>query len=248
MKNKPIFILATFLYKYFPFLYKQLYFKFKANQDAYEIELMKRFIKKGDILLDIGANIGFYTTVFSKLAGRYGKVYCFEPDPGNSNFLRSNTKKFQNVTLIPKAVSEKKGTLTFYTSHRLNVDHRSYKPEKFNNSFEVESISIDEFINGKFDVNFIKMDIQGAEYGALKGMVNTLRKNDAILLMEIWPYGLKLAGSSVEEVVSYINKLKYKVYSLNNMKLRRISEKSVKQFGLKEEDYYNVIASKKKLV
>lgn len=194
---------------------------------------MKRFIKKGDILLDIGANIGFYTTIFSKLVGRHGKVYCFEPDQSNFNFLRSNTKKFQNVTLIPKAVSEKKGTLTFYTSHRLNVDHRSYKPEKFDNSFEVESISIDEFINGKFNVNFIKMHIQGAEYGALKGMVNTLRKNDVILLMEIWPYGLKLAGSSVDEVVSYIHKVKYKVYSLNNMKLKRISEKSVKQFSLK---------------
>jgi len=78
-------------------------------------------------------------------------------------------------------------------------------------------------------------------------MENTLKNNDVVLLMEIWPYALKLAGSSVEEVVSYMNKLNYEVYSLNNMKLERISEESVKQFSLKEYDYYNVIASKKKL-
>jgi len=248
MKNKPIFILATFLYKYFPFLYKQLYFKFKANQDACEIELMKRFIKKGDIVLDIGANIGFYATVFSKIVGRSGKVYCFEPDPVNLNFLNSNTKTLTNVEIVQKAVSDKKGTLTFYTSHRLNVDHRTYKPEKFNNSFEVESISIDEFINGKFNVDFIKMDIQGAEYFALKGMESTLKNNDVILLMEFWPYGLKQAGSSLQEVVAFLNEYDFLLFSLTNRQLRQIHNEDLSIFTLKEEDYYNIVASKKNII
>ena len=248
MKNKLIFILATFLYKYLPFIYKPLYFKFKTIQDAFEIRLIHKYIKKGDIVLDIGANIGFYANVFSKFVGYTGKVYCFEPDPVNSKFLISNTKKFNNVELVQKAVADKKGTLTFYTSHRLNVDHRTYKPDKFNKSFEVASISIDEFINGRFNVDFIKMDIQGAEYDALTGMVKTLKENDLVLLLEFWPYGLKQAGSSVEDIIHFLDGYNFIVYILNNKELRLIQEKDLKMLQFKEENYFNIIASKRNLI
>ena len=88
MPAKSSLAIGHFLYKnVFP-VYNILYPIFKKWQDAYEIELLKRFIKKGDTVLDIGANIGFYAEILSDLVGPAGKIYSFEPDPQNLKHLK----------------------------------------------------------------------------------------------------------------------------------------------------------------
>jgi fibrillarin-like rRNA methylase len=104
--------------KFFP-LYNILYPRFKMRQDAEEIEFLKRTIKKGDTVLDIGANIGFYSKLLAGLTGESGKVYSFEPDAANYNYLLRNTKGIKNIIPINKAVSESSGILQLYTSTTL---------------------------------------------------------------------------------------------------------------------------------
>src|ERR1035437_1383153 len=91
--------LGKFLYKNaFP-LYNGMYPIFKRRQDAQELKLISSIVKPGFNILDIGANIGFYTKVFSELTGEKGCVHAFEPDITTSKYLQGNLHKNKNVTL-----------------------------------------------------------------------------------------------------------------------------------------------------
>jgi FkbM family methyltransferase len=159
--------LGDFLYKNaFP-VYNLIYPIFKKNQDKHEIALLNKYIKKGDVVLDIGANIGFYTKILSELVGETGKIYAFEPDKKNFSHLEKNAGDLTNVDLINKAVSDKTGTITLYQSDLLNVDHKTYETADFTSKTEIDCVAMDDIIPNK-KVDFIKIDIQGFEYFAFK--------------------------------------------------------------------------------
>ncbi|NNC86160.1 MAG: FkbM family methyltransferase [Bacteroidia bacterium] len=245
MKNSLQFKVATFLFKHVPVLYKPLYYFFKNRQDADELNLLKQFIKPGSTVVDIGANIGFYAEYFSNWVGETGKVHCFEPDETNFSLLKKNTQNSENTIINKLAVSDKTGSITLYKSHRLNVDHRTYKPTQFDSTTELKCVSIDDYINNKFKVDFIKMDIQGAEYPALEGMKKTLKNNDIKLLSEFWPYGLKQAGSSKQQVYAFLTEQGFSVYKIDKTNLILIESKSeLEVFSDDEEDYYNILATR----
>jgi len=159
-----------------------------------ETELVKSQINKGDIIIDIGANIGYYTLIFAGLVGENGKVFAFEPDPDNFALLNKNVKenKFENVVLINKAVSDKNGKTKLYLSENNKGDHRIYDSGENRRSIMVDVVCLDDFLKDYKDkINFVKMDIQGAEGNALKGMAGIIKNNKKIkILTEFWPMGL----------------------------------------------------------
>jgi len=82
-----------------------------ASFEEQESEVIKKFVKKGDAVFDLGANIGFHTLTLAKNVGKLGKVFSFEPCPETFSLLQKNVKAngYDNIVLIPKAVSEKSG-------------------------------------------------------------------------------------------------------------------------------------------
>jgi FkbM family methyltransferase len=241
--------LGNFLYKNaFP-LYNFMYPVFKKRQDVKELNLIHSIIKPGNNVLDIGANIGFYTTVFSELVGPNGKVFAFEPEPVNFNYLQQNCKKLVNVRLNNKAVSDTTGTLKIYLSKMLNVDHRTYKIDDYSEVKEIAATSIDDYLkaNGNPPIDFIKMDIQGFEMSALKGMMQTLKNNSGMqIISELWPYGLQKAGSSATEMVELLNSEGFRIYLLSSTPTQLITSDTVKQLKIHEDVYYNVFISREK--
>lgn len=243
MENRLSFRLAEYLFKNaFP-IYKFLYRIFKNRQDALEIAYLKNEIKPGDTVLDIGSNIGFYTTIISDLTGDKGMVHGFEPDQKNFKHLKATVAGRSNVKITNAAVSDKSGKLEIFTSHRLNVDHRTYRPEKFDSSYFVDAVSIDEYLSKNKKVDFIKIDIQGAELYAFKGMQEILKANKGLrMLTEFWPYGLKSAGSSAEELLQFMSNLGYTAYLLNDKgMLAELNDANITSVGTGEEDYCNVV-------
>ncbi len=175
--------LGKFLYKNaFP-IYNLLYPVFKRKQDARELKLINSIVKPGFNVLDIGANIGFYTEVLSKLVGTNGCIYAFEPETTNFKHLQQNLQTNKNVKLINKAVSDKTGPIKIYLSKMLNVDHRTYPVDDYAEIIEINATTIDDYLtlNNCTHVDFIKMDIEGAEIEAIKGCENILRNNDVNL-------------------------------------------------------------------
>ena len=93
-----------------------------------ETDLIKESVQQGDVVLDLGANIGYYTLIFARLVGPQGRVFAFEPDPENFRLLERNVKEnhYTNVVAINKAVSNKTERLKLYLSDDNKADHRIY--------------------------------------------------------------------------------------------------------------------------
>ncbi len=207
---------GNILYKHFFQLYRPLYFAYKRREDAFEIQVIRSQIGPGQVVLDIGANIGFYTDIISDIVGPNGKVHAFEPDILNYSHLKNIYGKKNNVFLQQKAVSESTGPLKIFTSKMLNVDHRTYPIEQYESSYDIEAVSIDDYVGEKFKVDFIKMDIQGNELKALRGMKKTLDTFKPVLLTEFWPSGLKQAGDSADAYLSLVQSYGYTIYQLDD--------------------------------
>lgn len=241
--------LGNFLYKNaFP-VYNFMYPLFKKKQDIKELNLIRSLVKPGNTVLDIGANIGFYTTVFSELVGANGKVFAFEPEPVNFKYLQQNCKILNNASLNNKAVSDTTGTLKIYLSKMLNVDHRTYKIDEYSEIKEIDAVTVDDYLmyNGTPKIDFIKMDIQGFEMSALKGMLQTLKNNPGVqLISELWPYGLRKAGSSAVEMVELLHALGFKIYLISSTPTQLITSETVKDLTVHEDRYYNVFISREK--
>lgn len=148
-----------------------------------DTKIIREEIHEGDIVIDVGANIGYYTLIFAQLVGKSGKVIAFEPEFKNFEILKKNVEinNYNNVILEPKIVSEKYGKMKLYVSDSDIVGHRIQKMGNLKNFVEVESVTLDDYmkkLNLDEKVNFIKIDVEGAESKVLQGSTKILKKHD----------------------------------------------------------------------
>lgn len=184
-----------------------------------ETELVKREIKKGDVVLDIGAHIGYYTLILARLVGERGKVFAFEPDTDNFALLKKNVNvnSCQNVVLVKKAVSDKTGKGRLYLADGNMGDHRIYDSGDNREVVEIETIRLDDYFrdyNGRID--FIKMDIQGAEERAIQGMNSLLERfKNFKIVMEFCPAMIKKFGTEPEDLLKLFLNQGFKLYNID---------------------------------
>jgi FkbM family methyltransferase len=145
----------------------------------YEKELIDfiNLLKPSDIVFDIGANIGTYAIRSAKKLEPFGQVFAFEPlDENHEMLLHSCTlNSVNNITVVKKAVGDKVGTVIFSHSGRNSSAKILAEPNK--DSRSVEIITLDDFVeqNRVEQIDWIKMDIEGAEPLVLEGMKKTLK-------------------------------------------------------------------------
>jgi FkbM family methyltransferase len=173
--------------------------------------MFKRVVKEGDVVVDLGANIGYFTLLAARLVGKKGKVYAFEPEPINYSLLTKNIKlnRYDNVVPEQKAVSNVKGMIKLFLSdkdtgaHTLRQHHveREFATKQFGAFVEVESVVLDDYFkNRERSIDVIKMDIEGAEVAALSGMDRILKENqDLKIFSEFYPSAIREFGDLPEE-------------------------------------------------
>jgi FkbM family methyltransferase len=153
-----------------------------------EVQVFRDAIKEGDVVLDVGANIGCHTVAFSRLVGNAGLVYAFEPERLNFNTMCGNIaiNNIMNVFPYQKAVGSNSGfilvpeldqNLTVNFGGLTLIGDYSKCP-----NYKVEIIKIDDMSFSK--LNFIKMDIEGMERFAIEGAKNTINQFKPILYVE----------------------------------------------------------------
>jgi FkbM family methyltransferase len=219
--------------------------------EPFETELIGACIKNGDVVVDIGANIGYYTLMFARQVGETGRVFAFEPDPANFSLLKRNVQRngYRNVELIQKAVAAQSGTLRLYLSDENRGDHRVYNSNDGRPSIAIDAVNLSDYFaayNGPID--FIKMDIQGSEAGALRGMADLLRKHASVaLLTEFWPIGLHRFGVESDEFIHMLHQLDFEIFHVNE-EVQRLEPADVHQltqmYNAEKGNYTNLLCKR----
>lgn len=194
-----------------------------------EMALLDRLVCPGDDVIDIGANFGYYAVRLADLVGS-GHVYAFEPIPFTHDVCARVLQNFRagNTELFQKGVGEKAGDVTFsvplqefgalsagqaHMSGRENsLDKKVYNFAS-HTSFTCDVVTIDEFLLPRLqNLSFIKMDIEGAELFALRGMQQTLEKFRPTVLIEIEPEFLGGFGIKEADLTTFFADAGYKAY------------------------------------
>ena len=163
-----------------------------------DVALFKRLLRPGDVVFDVGANVGHHSVVYSKAVGPQGKVYCFEPQRPMFNLVCANllVNNCLNAYPVRLALGDEPGKLELcpvdYTQD-LNFGAVTIS-KKFQDGGETVAIdTLDAFVEreGVSKVDFIKLDVQTFELFVLKGSVNTLKKHRPRMFVEISPVWMK---------------------------------------------------------
>lgn len=220
---------------------------FEGNFELDEINFVKNTLKKGDVFIDIGANIGLFSLIGAEIVGNEGKVICYEPSPNTFNRLKENIvlNQFTNIVHNNIGISDKKSVLKLNISENghdawdtfaNNVDSTTYQK-----TADINVNTLDDEIS-ELDIKkikLIKIDVEGWEKFVLLGAKNVLNNFSPILLVEFTQANTQAAGYNVLEIYDIMTNLGYKWYRYKNNKL--VIEKKQKTYL-----YDNLIAIKDK--
>jgi FkbM family methyltransferase len=180
------------------------------NKGRYEKDWtawMRANIGTGMHVVDVGANIGYYTVLLASLVGPTGRVIACEPDPGNAALLRRSVaeNQFTHVQIVEAAVSDAEGRATLHQDSAWHGVHSLARDNCVNpggGHVEVATVSLDSLRRDAADVDFVKIDAQGAEAAIVRGARRLLGQAHLRVLMEIWPFGIRGLGGSLDAVIA----------------------------------------------
>lgn len=223
----------------------------RKSFDQQVIKAAKLHIKEGDVVVDVGANIGYYTLLFAKLVGPSGKVYAFEPHPENFQILKKNILEngYRNVILEKKAVSSKNGIEKLYIDKDMATRHSFLKSFVTTSKFvEVDTITLDSYF-GKKKVDFVKIDVEGYEFQVLKGMNDLMDNKEICIITEFTPWNLKQQQINPNEFVNFFTSKGFGLYEINEQGRFKFSlNDALRKATMKKTYYTNIIAKQDKQI
>ena len=241
-------------------------YAFRNIHEKETTELFKQTVKEGNTVIDLGANIGYFTLLAAKLVGERGKVFAFEPEPKNYSYLVKNIElnNYHNVVALKKAVSDKNGKTKLYICdydsghHTINqaggLEAYSRGREIKIEEIDIETIRLDDFLKGKEElIDVIKMDVEGAEVLALTGMDNMIRVNKNLkMFIEFFPLLIEKMGGSPEEFIRrLLEDYNFSIYVIPDdydakkgemIKINSVEE--IMNLCKREEDHINLFLKK----
>jgi len=185
------------------------------------VKLCRQLVKPGMTVIDVGAHIGYYTRLLSELVGSSGRVFAFEAHPDNYAVLNQNmrARKYSNVEMDNCAVSDQKGKMQLYVSPGSSNHSLLAGYTEASGIIDVESITIDSFLSEKGiqSVDFMKMDVEGAEPLVIVGMRKTICSSQWLsLLIEYNPQALRSGNIMPEKFLHDLLEMRFQVQTIPN--------------------------------
>lgn len=201
-----------------------------------ELDLVKIGLREGETALDIGANYGLYAYYMSRVVGKTGKIYSFEPVPFTFDSLAIVAKLLgfsHNTELVKKGCSDENGKIKFtvpvqqsgaFSAGQAYIGERNDNREgkedqvRWNATKDVEAevVRLDDFLPDISDLPFIKADIEGAELHCFRGAERLFAKHLPTTVCEINPWFLEGFGIKLEELLNFFFEKGYKLYFYTN--------------------------------
>jgi FkbM family methyltransferase len=199
----------------------------KAYEPEY-VNALRNLIEPGQTVFDVGANIGFYSVLFSEWVGPRGKVIAYEPDPENLSLLRRNLhlNQCKNVLVRPVALGNESGLQDFSVDRVTHLTGHlgrgpTYGATIFGSANEdlisVATSTLDDEVR-EFDApHVIKMDIEGGEYDALAGGASLLKNEPPIIVSEMnrWLEPRDAVGTRAAQAARFLQSCDYRLWNLD---------------------------------
>jgi len=202
---------------------------------------VERELRAGDVFLDIGSNVGFYTLFASQRVGATGIVHAFEPEPSTFESLRRSVEAngFSWTTCHNLALSDREGVLPFHfvadgSAHSLVVETKE-RTGRYAGSVEVRVATLDGLVSAKQlelpRIDLVKIDVEGEEVRTVRGMLQTLRQTG---LPPVWaevrgPKGSTRAPNTYRDVREALSGLGYEPYFWTPGRMTPVAPDAVQQ-------------------
>lgn len=207
-------------------IYKnEIFVNLKKSFEYSTLQLFSTLVKGGDVIIDVGANSGFYSIFYSKLVGDTGEVHAFEPDTDTYSLLQENLRlnNCGNVLTYNFALSNKESRIEMVSfSHRdLKLQSgdsfkyiREVPEDKMNeNKHTINAFRLDDLeeFNTALKIDYIKIDVEGAELLVLQGSINTILKYRPIIILELSGEWTKRFNYKPYQLLVFLNELGYEM-------------------------------------
>ncbi|MCS7162211.1 MAG: FkbM family methyltransferase [Bacteroidia bacterium] len=189
--------------------------------EEYDLRFVARFLRQGDIFIDIGAHHGLYSLLADICVKPYGKVISFEPSPRERSRLLNNiaANKLEKIVHVEAyALTDKKGEATLFVSSSYESGLNSLKPP--NSQFNIESTitiqtyTLDDYVKEHSinTIRLIKMDAEGAELSILRRSIDVLTRIRPVWLIEVESFRTLPWGYAAEEILRFLEAYGYRWY------------------------------------
>lgn len=202
-------------------MFETFYGIYKRRLEAGAIEGLGRFVRPGTVVIDVGANIGFFTKIFCGWVSDGGRVIAIEPEAENVQWLRESISisgMSAKAEVIEAAADKKSGTVLLEINPRHPGDHRI--GEK---GTPVTALTIDDVMEerGWPEVSLMKVDVQGAEERVIAGADVTIEKFRPVLFIEI---DRDILGKEGKDTGKLLSRLSERGYAIHRLEMGGLSE------------------------
>ncbi|MGH9178155.1 MAG: FkbM family methyltransferase [Acidimicrobiales bacterium] len=168
-----------------------------------EADVLRALLRPGMNVVDVGAHVGYMTLLAAAAVGPGGRVWAVEPAPGNAALLRANLEHngVANVEVIEAAASDRAGRIGLSLSPWNSGDNRAY-PVPAMEQVDVAAVRLDDVLPPEVLVDVVKVDTQGTDHRAVRGMAILLARSRPVLVVEFWPPAIVEQGEDPAGVVA----------------------------------------------
>jgi len=194
--------------------------------EPYETSLVLQLLRPGDMFIDVGANIGYFSVLAASRVGEHGAVFAFEPDPDNYCLLLANTvlNALQRcITPVQAALSDVAGEGQLFLSADNLGDHQVYASEEARPSVPIALVNGSDFLRDRLQrLDLLKVDTQGSEYHVIAGLLPLLLRLPRAprILIELTPHSLRQAGASGRVLIELLAQLRQPLWIIDHIEHR----------------------------
>jgi FkbM family methyltransferase len=194
-------------------LFLAVYDAYKRRLEARELPALQPLVRRGSTVIDVGANVGFFTTRFAEWTGASGSVIAIEPEARNAADLRRllARRALAHVECIQAAAGATDGSAHLVINPAHPADHRLGA-----GGVRVDVVAIDTLVaqRGWPNVSLIKIDVQGGELGVVRGARETIARSKPALYVEVDDHALRQQGATAAQLVEVIESFGYRAYAV----------------------------------
>lgn len=211
-----------------------------------EAALLRKLVRPGMNVVDVGANIGLYSLLLSRLVERSGSVLAFEPEPGLFATLRENCVSNNATNIFPFqcALGRVNRLAAFHRSAFNSGDNHLDEASGEDDAVEVRVQRFDD-LQPDSKPDFVKIDVQGHELAALSGMERALSANRNVrVLFEFSPAALRKAGTAPNQLLEFFRERGFEIYETAGARLKKLRNPRQLISDLRGKRYTNLLAAR----